>query len=159
MFTSNFWKRGLIALAALTSMALALAKGSYHEPKSSLLVERPLLVGAPTTVSSILQRACGDCHSENTVWPWYASLPPVSRQIHSDITRGRAFLNFSKWSEYSDNQRRGYVLAILTATQARVMPPRKYVWMHGDAKLSDAELKVLKEWALTEAKRVPHSAK
>ena len=57
-------------------------------------------------------------------------------------------MNLSKWSEYSDGQRRGFMLAIQAATQARLMPPPKYVWIHGNAKLSDAELKVLQEWAL-----------
>jgi hypothetical protein len=42
------------------------------------------------------------------------------------------------------------VLSILAATQARVMPPPKYLWMHANAKLSDTELKLLKEWALAE---------
>jgi Haem-binding domain len=97
-----------------------------------------------------LQRACRDCHSDNTVWPWYAGLPPVSWQIHGDVERGRAFMNLSKWSEYSDEQRRGYKLAILAVTQAGVMPPPKYVWMHGSAKLSDAEIEVLRAWALGE---------
>ena len=154
MFTSLLWKRGLIALAFVFCIAVALAHGNSHAPKRSNLTDRPLLAGtgAPVPVSSILQRACWDCHSDSTVWPWYADLPPVSWQIHSDVARGRAFMNLSRWSEYSDDQRRGFTLAILTATEARVMPPPKYVWMHGNAKLSDAELKALKDWALAETK-------
>jgi hypothetical protein len=57
-------------------------------------------------------------------------------------------MNLSKWSEYSDKQRRGFKLAIQSATQARIMPPPKYVWIHGNSKLSDADLKVLQAWAL-----------
>jgi hypothetical protein len=152
MFTSILWKCGLIGLAVVSSIALALAHGNSRVPKSSPLVDKPLLAGsgAPEPVSSILRRACRDCHSDNTVWPWYADLPPVSWQIRSDVTRGRAFMNLSKWSEYDVEKRRVLVLSILAATQARVMPPPKYLWMHANAKLSDTELKLLKEWALAE---------
>ena len=61
-------------------------------------------------------------------------------------------MNLSKWNEYTDAERRGFLLAIVTATQTHVMPPPKYVWMHSDAKVSDEELTLLKEWALTESK-------
>jgi hypothetical protein len=57
-------------------------------------------------------------------------------------------MNLSKWSEYSDGQRRGFMLAIQHATQARIMPPPKYLWIHRDSKLSDTDLKVIEEWAL-----------
>jgi len=106
----------------------------------------------PPQIRSILRRACQDCHSDNTVWPWYAAVPPLSWQIHSDVTRGRAFMNLSKWNEYSDDQRRGFILAIQQATQARIMPPANYVWVHRDSKLSDADLEAIQEWALARPK-------
>jgi len=159
MFTSILWKRGPIGLAVVFCIALPLANGNLRVSRSSPLTGKPLLTGSgvPAPVSSILQRACRDCHSDNTVWPWYADLPPVSWRIHSDVSRGRAFMNLSEWGEYSDDQRRGFRLAILTATQAGIMPPPKYVWMHRDAKLSDAELKVLQEWALSQTKGCPQN--
>jgi len=118
------------------------------------VTDNTLLAGSkvPLQARSVLQRACMDCHSDNTVWPWYAHVPPFSRQIHSDVTRGRAVMNLSKWSEYSDGQRRGFMMAILAATKARDMPPSQYVWMHGKAKLSDADLKELEKWAIAETR-------
>lgn len=104
----------------------------------------------PSEARAILQRACQDCHSDNTKWPWYSHVPLISRQIHDDVTRGRAVMNFSKWNEYSDRQRTGFLLAMLAATKTRDMPPSKYVWIHSDAKLSDADLKVLENWAISE---------
>jgi len=61
-------------------------------------------------------------------------------------------MNLSKWSEYSDGKRRGFMMAILAATKARAMPPPMYVWMHGNAKLSAADLKELEKWALAETR-------
>jgi len=61
-------------------------------------------------------------------------------------------MNLSKWSEYSDGERRGFMLAIAAATKARLMPPPKFVWMHSNAKLSDADLKELEEWTIAETR-------
>jgi hypothetical protein len=153
MFKSIRWKQGLIALAAGWCVALALANGSSRSPHRPPQAGKALLEGSgvPLPVRSILQRACQDCHSDNTVWPWYAAVPPVSWQVHNDVTRGRALMNLSKWNEYSDDQRRGFMMLIQAATQARTMPPSKYVWMHANSKLSDADLKAIQEWALARA--------
>jgi len=131
-----------------------LANGTSRGLKSLPATENALLAGSnvPLQASSILQRACQDCHSDNTVWPWYAYIPPVSWQIRRDVARGRAFMNLSKWSEYSESDRRGFMLAIVAATKARLMPPPTYVWMHRNAKLSDADLKELEEWAISKTK-------
>jgi hypothetical protein len=61
-------------------------------------------------------------------------------------------MNLSKWSEYSDGERRGLVLAILADTKAGLMPPPIFVWMHGNAKLSDADLKELDKWAMAQTR-------
>jgi hypothetical protein len=59
-------------------------------------------------------------------------------------------MNFSNWDNYSEAEQRGYLLAIVAATESHLMPPPKYSWMHPEAKLSRAELDTLREWALSE---------
>jgi heme-binding protein len=123
---------------------------------------RTLLAGSqtPPDVRSVLERACQNCHSENTVWPWYANLPLLSQQIHGDVDRGRSFMNFSKWDDYSELERRGYLLAIVAATESHLMPPPKYSWIHREARLSDAELRLLRSWATHESRDpVPKGAR
>jgi hypothetical protein len=55
-------------------------------------------------------------------------------------------MNLTKWSEYNDNQRRAFMVAIQATTQARIMPPSRYVLIHANSKLSDADLKVIEDW-------------
>jgi hypothetical protein len=100
----------------------------------------------------VLQRACQDCHSANTVWPWYAHIPPVSFRIHDDVAKARAFMDFSKWNEYSDGQRRGFTTAIGAAVGSGLMPPSQYLWIHRRARLSTAELLAVQEWVRANAK-------
>jgi hypothetical protein len=103
----------------------------------------------------VLQRACQDCHSANTVWPWYSHIPPISSQIHEDVAKGRAFLDFSKWNDYSDGERRGFTIAIGAAVGGGLMPPPKYLWIHHDARLSTADLRVVQEWVRATSKARP----
>ncbi len=103
----------------------------------------------PPPVRAILERACQDCHSESTAWPWYAHIPPVSWMIHRDVAKGRAFMDLSKWNDYTEGERRGFTTAIGAAVQERLMPPPPYVWMHGKARLSSSEIAIVRAWAFS----------
>jgi hypothetical protein len=154
MFRTKLWKSGLIGLGAVCCIGLIVAHGNSGDPKRLPTTEDALLARSrvPLQARTILERACQDCHSDNTVWPWYAHVPPFSWEIHSDVARGRSLMNLSQWSKYSEGQRRGFALAILADTKARLMPPPAFVRMHGNAKLSDGDLKELKKWAIAETR-------
>jgi hypothetical protein len=64
-------------------------------------------------------------------------------------------MDFSKWNEYTKTERRSFMVAIGAVTEARIMPPAKYVWVHHQATLSAADLDVLKAWAFAEPKLIP----
>jgi mono/diheme cytochrome c family protein len=146
---SVLWKRSILGSAVILSAGLMLATGNTGGAKTEDAGKRYRLSGfdAPPAVRDIVLRACADCHSEETKWPWYSNLPPVSWQIHSDVDDARAVMNLSRWNEYSDEERHDFATQIAGATRVHVMPPRKYLWMHHDAKLSSVELDVLNGWA------------
>lgn len=79
-------------------------------------------------------RACFDCHSNETVWPWYASVAPVRWLLAHDVLEGRAAFNFSDWHD-------GDMTGDYAAEQIRSgrMPLPQYLLMHPDARLIDAE--------------------
>ena len=83
-------------------------------------------------------RACYDCHSNETTWPWYADLAPVSWLVQRDVQEGRRALNFSDWGT---SGRRAFEAAEVVLEGE--MPPVYYTWMHSPAKLTDAERQAL----------------
>jgi hypothetical protein len=97
-------------------------------------------------VKAILKRACADCHSNETAWPWYSRISPVSHMVANDVIRGRRQLNFSTATSLSDDQ----LGEIHDAIKFGEMPPKAYTFMHPEAKLSPAEADLLKQWALGE---------
>ena len=114
-------------------------------------------VDAPAEVKSILRSSCYDCHSNETRWPAYAYVAPVSWVIAFDVHEARDQLNFSQWDRYSENAReyvKHHAVNIVTAGE---MPPRRYLILHSDAEVTPSELSILEEWASpkTEAEPLP----
>src|SRR5262245_32745410 len=108
--TSNIapWTRGLLGLAVISGVVLISARGWSKDvrPRTAAVQTWPAGFDAPGPVRSILARACLDCHSQETVWPWYSHVPPISWQVHEDVEKAREFMNFSGWDGYTPDERR-----------------------------------------------------
>jgi hypothetical protein len=111
-------------------------------------VEEPAWTSASTRALAV--RACFDCHSNETRWPWYAEVAPVSWLVQRDVWEGRRTLNFSEWQrEYGEAHEAAEVVL------ERSMPPRYYSLLHPESRLSPEERRAL---AQTLASLVrPHS--
>lgn len=105
-------------------------------------------VAVPAPVQNILQRACGDCHSNATVWPWYSRVAPVSWLVTDDVNEGRRHINFQDW-EAQENAKEAteHLGRICTEVRDRAMPPRTYQLMHKDSRLSPQDVAALCEWS------------
>jgi hypothetical protein len=83
---------------------------------------------------ALARKACFDCHSNETAWPFYSHVAPASWLIQHDVTEGRATLNFSEWQRPQDEATE----AAEEVSEGK-MPPRIYRLMHAHARLSDAD--------------------
>lgn len=94
-----------------------------------------------------------DCHSNETRWPWYSRVAPVSWLVASDVERGRAAMNFSEWSARPEVGASLLYAACEAARSAR-MPPAPYLILHPEARLSHADVQVLCSWTDKEFTRL-----
>lgn len=94
-------------------------------------------------VQSILKRACYDCHSHETIWPWYSHIAPAKWAVSNHVVHGRRELNFSKWQEYDTKKKDHKLEECLEAVKEGWMPESTYLTMHKDAVLTDEEKKTL----------------
>ena len=83
---------------------------------------------------AIAQRACFDCHSNETVWPWYTNVAPSSWLVQHDVEEGRSKVNFSEWGRGEQETDE-----IANVIQGGEMPPPQYTLIHADARLSASE--------------------
>lgn len=136
----RWMKRVSIGLAALF-LAIQLVPAGRTNPPVTKSIE------APPEVMTILRRSCFDCHSNETKWPWYAYVAPVSWLVVHDTDEGRHELNFSHWGDLSQTKRESNSVRVVEEIEDGEMPMEAYLWMHGDAAVSDAELEVLRIWS------------
>lgn len=104
-------------------------------------------VPASLEVKAMLKRACYDCHSNETIWPGYSQVAPVSWLLAWDVGEGREELNFSTWNRYSQKKRGKIMKEIWEEVQEGEMPPWFYLPLHPDARLSDSDRSLLRAWA------------
>lgn len=109
-------------------------------------------------VAAIFERACRDCHSNQTTWPWYSYVAPVSWFVRDHVNHGRLHLNFDDWTQ--ENKHRGgqaaseTLNAICKEVQSGVMPLDSYIWLHPRAKLSPSDIETICRWTKTEHERL-----
>jgi hypothetical protein len=96
---------------------------------------------------SILRRSCYDCHSSETVWPWYAKIAPVSWFLADHVKDGRKELNFSEWSTFNARRKARKLKEVCDQVREGEMPLKTYLPLHPAAKLSDADRETLCSWA------------
>ena len=107
-------------------------------------------VAAPPEVDLLLRRACYDCHSNETVWPWYSDVAPLSWLLARDVREGRRELNFSTWNAYDAKKKAKKLKETAEEVAEEEMPPWFYVAAHRHAALSPADVERLRAWTAEE---------
>ena len=104
-------------------------------------------VDVPSNISTILKSTCYDCHSNETIYPWYSNIAPVKWLVYSDINNAREELNFSEWNSLTKMDKAEILDDISTEVLEEEMPLKIYPLMHAEAKLSKADRESISEWA------------
>ncbi|MBL0054706.1 MAG: heme-binding domain-containing protein [Chitinophagaceae bacterium] len=104
------------------------------------------LYPVPQDVQDILKTSCYDCHSNNTVYPWYAEVQPVTWWLDKHIQDGKKDLNFSEFAGYRLRRQYKKLEEINELVKKNEMPLDSYLWIHKNAKLSDAQKLTLANW-------------
>ncbi|MCW3160953.1 heme-binding domain-containing protein [Chryseobacterium oryctis] len=97
----------------------------------------------PEKIANLIKGACYDCHSDETVYPKYASIAPISWSVRSHIKEGRKRMNFSVWETYNKDLKQNILKRSVETIQLRLMPLPGYIVYHEEANLSEAERTLL----------------
>lgn len=101
----------------------------------------------PDNVKEIITRSCSDCHSNETVYPWYSNVSPFSWFLVDHIREGRGELNLSEWGTYAADKKKRKLDEICEMVESAEMPLPSYLWIHRDAVLSESDKKILCDWS------------
>lgn len=112
-------------------------------------------VAAPDQVMETLRSACYDCHSNETQWPWYSRVAPVSWRITQHVRMGRRNLNFSEWQELTQDDEADVKRDIWDEVEEETMPLPDYLRMHPEAVLTGPQREGLRRWTQGQAPEFP----
>lgn len=150
-------KHALAIIAIAAGLIIVLSNTTVEAVREDRAHTFETSMHPPAGVSSILNRACYNCHSNETRWPWYSYIPPLNWMIRSDVQNARSVLNFSDWSTQAGATPRRAAAMLTTscaAVQAGLMPKTRYLLLHPEARLSASEQRQLCEWTHLEARQL-----
>lgn len=124
----------------------------FFQPKQNVkgyvaIDEFLLETKASDNVKKILAKACFDCHTNKTEYPWYSKITPVNFWMAHHIEEGKEHLNFDAWNSYSLKRKEHKIEEVYEEVEEKHMPLKSYTLTHGDAKLTEEEVNLIVAWA------------
>lgn len=132
----------LIALIAIQFIRPAKNQTSAAQPHS---IQTKFPMSEP--VAAIYKKACADCHSNNSNYPWYANIQPVYWWLDHHIEEGKEHLNLDDYTNKRLRYQYHKMEEVIEQVNAGEMPLNSYTWIHSDARLTPAEKSMLTGWA------------
>ncbi|HEX7415040.1 MAG TPA: heme-binding domain-containing protein [Bacteroidia bacterium] len=103
-------------------------------------------VAVAPEIKNILEKSCNDCHSNHTEYPWYYNIQPVAWWLANHVNDGKHHLNFSEFNTYKTKRKLKKLKELKDEIEEGGMPMDSYLWIHCNAKLSEAEKNNLIKW-------------
>jgi Haem-binding domain len=138
--------RTLKTIVALVAVAAIAGRAASKQRADIDRENRGLRLVSNSQPTQVLVRACGNCHSNQTDWPWYSHVAPVSWWIAQHVRKGREKMDFSEWETYSARQKRDKLESMCGLISTGRMPPPTYALMHPEAKLTKGDKKAVCVW-------------
>ena len=139
-------KKVALVFVVLLSVAIAgaqLARPRRTNPPIDFNKTFQAEAGTESEVAKVVDRSCGDCHSNATVWARYTNIAPMSWLIVRGVNEGRKVLNFSEWSAYPPEVRRALLVASCADAAKGTMPMSAYLLFRPEARLSSRDVETI----------------
>lgn len=150
------WKimRWLVVVLVCLFVAAQFSRPARTNPAVDQSLALQVHMQVSPEVGAILDRSCGDCHSNKTRWPWYSNVAPVSWFVIDHVDHGRSHLNFSEWGRFNQREAQEMLSQICREVKSGNMPLSSYTPLHPGSKLSTNDVKMLCDWANAESSRI-----
>jgi hypothetical protein len=143
-----------VLVIALAFIALQFVRPDFSNPPVVGSETLAASTTVPADVQAVLTRSCNDCHSNETVYPWYSKVSPFNWFLAGHIDEGRHEMNLSQWNTYTNEKKTHKLDEICEQVEAGAMPLPSYLWIHRNAVLKPEEGRLLCDWAKAESERI-----
>jgi hypothetical protein len=148
---NNFLKiRILMPAIIVILLVMQVFRIDKKNPSKNPETDYLYIVKPPAEIANLIKTGCYDCHSNETIYPWYSNIAPLSWIIKSHITEGRDHLNFSEWGYYHAGRRGNKQDECSEMITKNEMPIPSYKLMHSSAKFTNEQKAILIAWFTNE---------
>lgn len=140
-------RRKILLIIIVILIGIQFIRPAKNQSADALTSDISHVYSVPQNVSVILKKACNDCHTNNTVYPWYAEVQPVAWWLNHHIEEGKNELNFNEFAAYAIPRQYHKLEEVIEQVKEGEMPIWSYTLIHTDAKLTDVEKQTLIHWA------------
>ncbi len=140
------WIKKLLLAILIVFVVIQFIQPARNENGQVLPTDITEIFSVPENVHTVFKAACYDCHSNNTNYPWYATIQPMGWQLDKHIRNGKADLNFSEFASYSLRRQISKLKAIENSIKDSIMPLSSYTMMHKNANLSKEDKALIIDW-------------
>ncbi len=142
-------KRKILLVLAIIFIAIQFIPVSLNQ--SDNISENDIIrtLNPPEEIALMLKTSCYDCHSNNTVYPWYDKIAPISWWVADHIDEAKEELNFSEWASFDQKRKDKKLKEMIEELEEGEMPLNSYLIIHREAKLSAIQVGQLKNWINT----------
>ena len=140
-------RRRILLIIIIILIAIQFIRPAKNQSNDVLTSDISHVYTVPQNVSVILKKACNDCHTNNTLYPWYAQIQPVGWWLNHHIEEGKDELNFNEFGAYAVPRQYHKLEEVVEQVKEGEMPIWSYTLIHTNAKLTDDEKQTLINWA------------
>jgi len=136
-------KKWIVRILLIGLIGIQFFRPDRENPPVDATKDYLALNDAPVEVANLMRVACYDCHSNETSWPWYTNVAPVSWWVADHVEDARKHLNFSNWGDYDPEKAEHKLEECFEELEEGEMPLESYTYTHGDADLSPEQRELL----------------
>jgi heme-binding protein len=140
------WIKRSLLVVLFVALAIQIFRPPRANPATAPRHDVTIAATVHPQVAATMQRACRDCHSNETRWPWYSNVAPVSWVVAYDVNAGRRAMNLSTWGQYSPKTQQELLGDMCEEVQSGEMPDAGYRMMHAEARLTPADVEAVCAW-------------
>ncbi len=140
-------KKKILLVILIVLIGIQFIQPARNKSGQVLSTDMVTLYKMPDDVHAVLKVACYDCHSNNTNYPWYTYVQPVGWILANHIHNGKKELNFSAFGSYTLRRQRSKLKSIADQVKDGDMPLYSYTIMHKNTRLTEAQKRLIIDWA------------
>jgi hypothetical protein len=137
----------ILAGIGIVLIAIQFVRPAHNISSQILATDISKTVKISDSVQAVLKKACYDCHSNNTDYPWYSNIQPVGWFLANHVSEGKRHLNFSEFGSYTQRRQSSKLNDVANEVQDGGMPLSSYKLMHKNARLTADEKRLIINWA------------